>query len=108
MYKISTLTAILLISVSSGVVQAKSNFTLGAGVGVVEHPYKDYDTDIYPVPVIDYESEHFWFSGLEGVITCGTMKRINCRSWRTGLRFILSLGTVMIASCAVSTSEAVP
>lgn len=66
MYKISTLTAILLISVSSGVVQAKSNFTLGAGVGVVEHPYKDYDTDIYPVPVIDYESEHFWFSGLEG------------------------------------------
>lgn len=51
MYKISTLTALLLISVSSGVVQAESKFTLGAGVGVVEHPYKDYDTDIYPVPV---------------------------------------------------------
>ncbi|EBJ0967221.1 MipA/OmpV family protein [Salmonella enterica] len=66
MYKISTLTALLLISVSSGVVQAESKFTLGAGVGVVEHPYKDYDTDIYPVPVIDYESAHFWFSGLEG------------------------------------------
>ncbi|ASZ35812.1 MipA/OmpV family protein [Salmonella enterica] len=66
MYKISTLTALLLISVSSGLVQAESKFTLGAGVGVVEHPYKDYDTDIYPVPVIDYESAHFWFSGLEG------------------------------------------
>ncbi|EHO0181155.1 MipA/OmpV family protein, partial [Salmonella enterica] len=52
MHKISTLTAILLISVSSGVVQAESKFTLGAGVGVVEHPYRDYDTDIYPVPVI--------------------------------------------------------
>ncbi len=36
MYKISTLTALLLISVSSGVVQAESKFTLGAGVGVVE------------------------------------------------------------------------
>ena len=65
MYKISTLTALLLISVTSGVVQAESKFTFGAGVGVVEHPYKDYDTDINPVPVIDYESAHFWFSGLE-------------------------------------------
>ncbi|EAS9893724.1 MipA/OmpV family protein, partial [Salmonella enterica] len=44
MYKISTLTALLLISVSSGVVQAESKFTLGAGVGVVEYPYKNYDT----------------------------------------------------------------
>lgn len=34
MHKISILTATLLISVSSGVVQAESNFTLGAGVGV--------------------------------------------------------------------------
>ncbi|STW15236.1 MltA-interacting protein MipA [Klebsiella pneumoniae subsp. rhinoscleromatis] len=36
-------------------------FTLGAGVGVVEHPYKQYDADVYPVPVISYESENFWF-----------------------------------------------
>ncbi|EMK4820017.1 hypothetical protein V8625_004339 [Salmonella enterica subsp. enterica serovar Bareilly] len=43
MYKISILTALLLISVSSGVVQAERKFTIGAGVGVVEHPYKDYD-----------------------------------------------------------------
>ena len=38
----------------------------GAGVGVVEHPYKQYDADVYPVPVISYESDNFWFHGLGG------------------------------------------
>ena len=31
-----------------------------------EHPYKDYDTDVYPVPVINYEGDNFWFRGLGG------------------------------------------
>ncbi|MEA7931700.1 molybdopterin-binding protein, partial [Salmonella enterica subsp. enterica serovar Montevideo] len=41
---------------SASVAHAESNLTLGAGVGVVEHPYKDYDSDVYPIPVIAYES----------------------------------------------------
>ncbi len=33
---------------------------------MVEHPYKDYDSDVYPVPVVTYESDNFWFRGLGG------------------------------------------
>jgi len=56
----------VLIATSAGVAQAENDLTLGAGVGVVEHPYKDYDADVYPVPVINYESDNFWFRGLGG------------------------------------------
>lgn len=38
----------------------------GAGVGVVENAYKQYDNDVYPVPVVTYDSENFWFRGLGG------------------------------------------
>ncbi len=56
----------VLIATSAGVAHAEGKFSLGAGVGVVEHPYKDYDTDVYPVPVINYEGDNFWFRGLGG------------------------------------------
>ncbi|NOJ99368.1 MipA/OmpV family protein, partial [Corallococcus coralloides] len=39
---------------------------MGAGVGIVESPYKQYDVDVYPVPAISYESDNFWFRGLGG------------------------------------------
>ena len=29
-------------------------------------PYKQYDHDLYPVPVINYEGDNFWFRGLGG------------------------------------------
>ncbi len=32
----------------------------------VEHPYKQYDADVYPVPAISYESENFGSNGLRG------------------------------------------
>jgi outer membrane protein len=32
----------------------------------LRHPYKQYDADVYPVPVISYESDNFWFHGLGG------------------------------------------
>ncbi len=45
---------------------AENTFSLGAGVGVVESPYKQYDKRVLPVPVITYESDNFWFRGLGG------------------------------------------
>jgi len=56
----------VLIATSATAVQAESKLTLGAGVGIVEHPYKQYDHDLYPVPVINYEGDNFWFRGLGG------------------------------------------
>ena len=66
MTKLKLLALSVLIATSANVAQAESNLTLGAGVGVVEHPYKDYDSDVYPVPVVTYESDNFWFRGLGG------------------------------------------
>lgn len=66
MTKLKLLAFGVLIATSAGVAQAENDLTLGAGVSVVEHPYKDYDADVYPVPVINYESDNFWFRGLGG------------------------------------------
>lgn len=66
MTKLKLLALGVLIATSAGVAHAEGKFSLGAGVGVVEHPYKDYDTDVYPVPVINYEGDNFWFRGLGG------------------------------------------
>ena len=66
MTKLKLLALGVLIATSAGVTHAEGKFSLGAGVGVVEHPYKDYDTDVYPVPVINYEGDNFWFRGLGG------------------------------------------
>ncbi|WP_039058163.1 MipA/OmpV family protein [Enterobacter sp. Bisph1] len=45
---------------------AENTFTLGAGVGAVESPYKQYDNLVMPIPVITYESDNFWFRGIGG------------------------------------------
>ncbi|SXN48751.1 MltA-interacting protein MipA [Klebsiella pneumoniae] len=66
MTKIKLLALGVLIATSASAAHADGKFTLGAGVGVVEHPYKQYDADVYPVPVISYESDNFWFHGLGG------------------------------------------
>lgn len=66
MNRIKLLALGVLIATSATAVQAESKFTLGAGVGIVEHPYKQYDHDVYPVPVISYEGDNFWFRGLGG------------------------------------------
>lgn len=55
MTKIKLLALGVLIATSASAAHADGKFTLGAGVGVVEHPYKQYDADVYPVPVISYE-----------------------------------------------------
>lgn len=66
MTKIKLLALGVLIATSASAAHADGKFTLGAGVGIVEHPYKQYDADVYPVPVISYESDNFWFHGLGG------------------------------------------
>jgi outer membrane protein len=49
-----------------GTANAENQWSVGAGVGVLNSPYKDYDRDVYPVPVITYEGDNFWFRGLGG------------------------------------------
>ncbi|MEX3019388.1 MipA/OmpV family protein [Kluyvera sp. STS39-E] len=66
MNRIKLLALGVLIATSATAAQAESKLTLGAGVGIVEHPYKQYDHDVYPVPVINYEGDNFWFRGLGG------------------------------------------
>lgn len=66
MNKIKLLTLGVLLATSATAVQAESKLTLGAGVGVIQHPYKQYSNDVVPVPVLTYESENFWFRGLGG------------------------------------------
>lgn len=66
MNRIKLLALGILIATSATAAQAENKLTLGAGVGIVEHPYKQYDHDVYPVPVINYEGDHFWFRGLGG------------------------------------------
>lgn len=100
MTKLKLLALGVLIATSAGVAHAEGKFSLGAGVGVVEHPYKDYDTDVYPVPVINYEGDNFlvpwlrwWFT------TCGMTQRINFQLPLTGRRFTSKRKTVAITKC---------
>jgi outer membrane protein len=53
-------------AISACAANAESNFSLGAGVGVMESPYKEYDTRVTPLPVVTYESDDFWFRGIGG------------------------------------------
>jgi len=63
-FKILTLGVLIASSVSTAI--AANQWSVGAGVGVVDRPYKQYDRDIYPIPVITYEGDNFWFRGLGG------------------------------------------
>jgi len=56
----------VLVAASVGAAHAENHWSVGAGVGVINSPYKQYDRDVYPVPVITYEGDNFWFRGLGG------------------------------------------
>lgn len=45
-------------------VAVADQFSLGAGVLVSPDPYKGYQKRVYPVPLINYDSERFYFKGL--------------------------------------------
>lgn len=77
MTKIKLLALGVLIATSASAVHAEGKFTLGAGVGVVEHPYKQYDADVYPVPVINYESDNFGSAAWAVASTCGMIPTIS-------------------------------
>jgi outer membrane protein len=64
--KLKLLALGLLVATSVGTANAENQWSVGAGVGVLNSPYKDYDRDVYPVPVITYEGDNFWFRGLGG------------------------------------------
>lgn len=63
-FKVLALGVLTAITATSAL--ADNKFSLGAGVGVLETPYKDYDREVVPVPVITYEGDDFWFRGLGG------------------------------------------
>ena len=60
------LAAGVLLTAVSATAFAENGLTVGAGVGVGKSPYKQYDNDAFPVPDIDYDSDHFWWHGLGG------------------------------------------
>ncbi len=66
MTKLKLLALGLLAATSVSTAQAEDQWTVGAGVGVINSPYKQYDRDVYPVPVVTYEGDNFWFRGLGG------------------------------------------
>ncbi|UMS11373.1 MipA/OmpV family protein [Escherichia coli] len=66
MAKIKLLAICMLSALSLNEALAESNLTLGAGVGVVEHPYKNYDAQAYLFPAVSYDGDYFWFRGLGG------------------------------------------
>ncbi|KGB00078.1 MipA/OmpV family protein [Leclercia pneumoniae] len=66
MTKLKLLALGILAAASVGTASAENQWSVGAGVGVLNSPYKDYDRDVYPVPVITYEGDNFWFRGLGG------------------------------------------
>lgn len=66
MAKIKLLAICMLSALSLSDALAESNLTLGAGVGVVEHPYKNYNAQAYLFPAVSYDGDHFWFRGLGG------------------------------------------
>ncbi|BCU55932.1 MipA/OmpV family protein [Enterobacter kobei] len=63
-FKVLALGVLTAITATSAL--ADNKFSVGAGVGVLETPYKDYDRKVVPVPVITYEGDDFWFRGLGG------------------------------------------
>lgn len=63
--KFKLLTAsLILATTATAAFAADGKFTLGAGVGVLSSPYKQYDDDVVPVPVISYDNDSFWLRGL--------------------------------------------
>ncbi|HHN9153099.1 TPA: MipA/OmpV family protein, partial [Escherichia coli] len=36
------------------------------GVGVIDQPYKGYDSEAYFIPAVSYDGDSFWFRGLGG------------------------------------------
>jgi len=64
--KLKLLALGVLVATAASTVHAEGKMSLGAGVGVINSPYKQYDRDVYLVPVITYEGDNFWFRGLGG------------------------------------------
>ncbi len=66
MTKLKFLALGVFIASCAATANAAGPWSIGAGVGVLETPYKDYDREVAPVPVINYEGENLWFHGLGG------------------------------------------
>jgi len=64
--KLKLLALGIIVATSVSTAYAENQWSVGAGVGVINSPYKQYDRDIYPVPVVTYEGDNFWFRGLGG------------------------------------------
>lgn len=66
MTKIKILALSMLAAISVNTAYAESTLTLGAGVGVIDQPYKGYDSKAWLIPAVSYDGDSFWFRGLGG------------------------------------------
>lgn len=46
------------------IVSARAELSLGTGIIALNTPYKDYDMQTTPFPVINYKGDNFWINGL--------------------------------------------
>ncbi|HAO0314655.1 TPA: MipA/OmpV family protein [Escherichia coli] len=66
MKKYRFLAVCLMAAMSVTAVRAEGSFTLGAGVGVNQHPWRGYGADTRLIPAVSYDGDTFWFRGLGG------------------------------------------
>ncbi|EAT3647697.1 MipA/OmpV family protein [Salmonella enterica] len=68
MNKLTCLSSVVILITVSGVnvAYADPHLTLGVGADILQSPYKQYSRDIYPVPLINWENDDYWFRGLGG------------------------------------------
>ncbi len=59
MTKIKILALSMLAALSVNTAYAESTLTLGAGVGVIDQPYKGYDSKAWLIPAVSYDGDSF-------------------------------------------------
>ena len=104
MTKLKLLALGVLAATAVSTAQAESQWTVGAGVGVINSPYKQYDRDVYPVPVVTYEGDNVGSAAWVAVTICGMIRQISFPSWRTMIRRISNRVIAIAMLYANSTS----
>lgn len=60
--------SLLLLTAFGQSTASADDFSIGAGVLIEQSPYKDYDRQVYPMPIINWQSEYFFVTGLNAGI----------------------------------------
>jgi outer membrane protein len=76
--KIKPLALSVCLAASVSAAHAEGKFTLGAGVGIVENPYKQYDADVFPSRQLAMRATAFGFTASVAATICGMTTPISC------------------------------